>query len=225
MRRRTICMVLSIGSLAAVHCKPSEPAQPPAPPAAKVAQVETAPAAAPVPLQPPTQAFVAPQAWVSRKPGKNTPIEPPDLDQETWRVLVTQNKPLQRKTPLWQALPAREMVELNMPEGVGFRCVVQPVRVTTLADDFNYKLKGWGLTRSLLCSSDQWQSWNEYVYSGLVQPDGTRVFPDEVGALLREQAPDQSVRHTFAMMRSDKEKRQATYGAPQILTGMKVDED
>lgn len=225
MRRRTLHLVLAVGSLAAIHCK-SEPAAPPAAPAAKVEPIASAPvAAAPAPLKPPSAAFVAPEAWVSRKPGAKLTVEPPDLDQETWRVLVTQNKPLQRKTPLWQSLPARETVELSMPEGVGFRCIVQPVRVSSLADDFNYKLKGWGLTRSMLCSSDDWHSWNEYVYSGIIEADGKRTFPDEIGALLREQAPDQSVRHTFAMIRSDKEKRQATYGKPQIVADMKVDED
>jgi hypothetical protein len=138
---------------------------------------------------------------------------------------VSQNQPLQKKTPLWQPLPAPQTVELAMPEGSGFRCIVTPLQVAAEANDFGTKLKAWLLTRYLRCSSDGWRHWTEYGYRVKVLPDGSRTEEGEAGALLRELSADQTVLHSFVHLRSDKERREATTGPPQILPGVAVDED
>ena len=201
-------------------------------PSAAPAPVEpTAPAAAPVQAaapqpkyEPPREEFKAPVAWQSRKPGI-PPIEPPDVEAEVWRVFVTQNQPLQIKTPKWQTLPPRENVEVAMPEGNGFRCVVSPLSVAIDANDFNTKLKAWVMKRTLTCSGDDWRSWSEYSHSVRLTGDGKREMLAVPEALLRERMPDQSIKQTFVLLRSDKEVREATFGPPRIVPGRVVDED
>jgi hypothetical protein len=183
-----------------------------------------APAPTPAPAhEPPKFEFVAPRAWQSKKQGSE-PIAPPDLSLETWRVLVNQQQPIQIKTPHWQPLPAKETVELSMPDGSGFRCIVPPLVVTADANDFGTKLKAWLLTRSFICSGDGFRTWTEYEHRVRVLPDGSREEPvADTGALLRERGTDQVVRHTFVLLRTTPERREATTGPPKILPGVAVD--
>jgi hypothetical protein len=167
-------------------------------------------------------AFVAPQPWQAKREGA-APIAPPEL--ETWRVLVNQNQPPQIKTPRWQSLPPTETVELAMPAGSGFRCVITPLQVAADANEFGTKLKAWLLTRHLLCSGDDFRHWTEYVHPVRVLPDGARETPPESGALLRERDGDDAVRHTYVLLRSDTQTGEPTTGPPRILPGVVVDDD
>jgi hypothetical protein len=171
---------------------------------------------------PPAVAFVAPSPWQSKRDGV-PPIDPPPLP--TWRVLVTQNEPLQAKTPLWQRLPPAETIELAMPPQSGFRCVVTPLQVTAEANDFGTKLKGWLLARSLLCSSDGFRAWTEHVHSVALAAEGSPPEASQSGILLRERDAAAGVRQTNLLVRTDEEVRAATTGPPRILPGVKVDVD
>ena len=173
--------------------------------------------------EPPVFAFVAPKPWQSSREG-STPLAPPDLSLETWRVLVSQTKPIQIKTPLWQSLPASQSVELSMPEGSGFRCVVTPLEVKAQANDFGTKLVAWSMLRRFVCSADGFRSWTEYQHEVRLRPDGTREDSPETGALLRERNGAQVV-ETYALMRTTPERREATTGPPQITTGKAIDPD
>jgi hypothetical protein len=165
----------------------------------------------------PTYAFEAPKPWQSRHPGI-PPVEPPDMTKEIWRVLVTQDQPLQRKTPLWQQLPAAETVELQMPEGSSYRCIVPPLDVTNEANMFETKLKLWRLSRSFLCSNDDFHSWNETILRVNIAADGSREYSQGAGLLLRERVSGDDTPHKmFVLMRPDKERREATVGPPQII--------
>jgi hypothetical protein len=218
--------------LALAHC--GSRAEPPAPPQPKAAPIETATAppsaaapaapAAATRLRPPQVPFKQPEPWQSRKKDQ-PPIPPPDVDQEVWRAFVNQNQPIQIKTPVWQLLPPKETVELAMPAVSKFACAVGPLSVVSDANDFNTKLKGWVLTRPLYCSDDGWHSWTEYGHGVKIGADGTRQMLDVPQALLREREADSSVRETYVLLRSDKERREATTGPPRVVPGMEVDED
>jgi hypothetical protein len=204
---------------AAAHTKPADK-QPLVAASAQATQTSAATPAA----RPPSFTFVAPQAWRSRKPGV-APIEAPDLAQETWRALVTQSQPLQKKTPHWQALPAAQTVELQMQEASAFRCVVSPAEIRPDANTWGNKLKAWEISRSMLCSSDGWHSWTEAIHH-VRRPVGAERPPEaSTGLLLREQESDGSVRQSFVVIRSDKEQREATTGPPRVLPGVAVDDD
>ena len=240
-------MLISAAALAVVSCKGSAerstPARAPSVPASKVPAPAalTAPAPLPAELAAPRVAFVAAQAWHSRM-GKPVAIDPPALANETWRVFVNQNQPIQLATPRWLPLPAQDNVEPAMPPGSRFRCLVTPLQIATDANDFGTKLKAWVLTRTLRCSVDGWHSWTEYPHTVRVAPDGTRTVVAAAEALLRQrdnEAPPrsagavppgdasgaQSVRETYVLVRADKEHREATTGPPRILPGVPVDED
>jgi hypothetical protein len=216
-----------LGQLALVHCgSRAERAAPPsaAAPTNLVAAPRPAVAEASAAHRPPSIPFVAPQAWHSKR-ADQAPVAPPDLGLETWRALVTQNQPLQVQTPLWQPLAAEQTVELTMPAGSRFRCVVTPLQVKAGANPFGTKLKYWSLARSLLCSPDGFRSWTEYPYSGHLMADGSRDLPAKSIAWLREWDADQHERQTFVIMRSDKENREATTGPPRIVTNVPLEED
>jgi hypothetical protein len=217
--RSLLVHVAWLGTLALIGCKPAETRDPAAAPNGL-----TAAPAQRAALQPPRFEFVAPGPWQA-KYGKSPPVPPPDLSLETWRVLVTQNAPLQKETPLWQPLPADRTVELEMPPGSRWSCSSSPIVVDTQADDFNTKLSAWTLTRTFRCSSDAWQTWSEYLHQTRVLPDGSHEMGPEAGALLRERAADQSEIHTFVLLRSDEEQRAATTGPPKIVPGLHVDDD
>jgi hypothetical protein len=238
-RTRGAAAAFSLGcclSVAVVACgRGREPVAPASAPSATV-QAERTPLAnanASVnvdaePLPAPHVPFVAPQPWRSQNAPKVTTVAPPDLAAETWRALVTQNRPLQAPTPRWQALPAADNVELAMQPGVRFRCLVTAVDVAPEADDFNRKLKAWVLTRKLRCSGDGWRSWTEYPHRVRLVKDGTREATVVAEALLREHdsAPAaEGARETEVLIRDDKEQRAASVGPPRILPGVKVDED
>ncbi len=171
---------------------------------------------------PPEVAFVAAQPWQSTREGSE-PIAPPPL--ETWRVLVNQHQPHQIETPRWQPLPPRDTVELKMPPGSGFRCVVTPLQVKADANDFGTKLKAWVMTRNLLCSGDGFRRWTEHGHAVRLAPDGTRETIAPAAALLRERDAGPVVRHSYVVVRADEENRQATTGPPRILPGVAVDDD
>jgi hypothetical protein len=220
---RLALALATCAALPALSCqKPREPPPPSAATApAALAKAEPTP---PPALRPPEVLFVAPTPWQSRKPN-TPPVPPPDIDAEVWRAFVTQNEPLQIKTPRWQSLPPRETVEVAMPAISKFRCVVTPLSVVSDANDFNTKLKAWVMTRQLLCSNDGWHSWTEYSHTARIPTDGEREMQLVPQALLREREPDQSIRQTFVLLRSDKEQLEATTGPPRILPGVKVDDD
>jgi len=213
-------LTIAVAACASLGCQKS--AEPPPPSAAQPsALTKTEPAPS---LRPPEFPFVAPAPWQSRK--KDAPaIPPPDVDAEVWRAFVTQNEPLQIKTPRWQALAPRETVEVAMPTVSKYRCVVTPLSIVTEANDFGTKLKAWVMTRRLLCSNDGWQSWTEYSHTARLPTEGEREMESVPQAFIREREPDQSVRQTFVLLRSDKEQLEATTGPPRILPGVRVDED
>jgi hypothetical protein len=171
---------------------------------------------------PPHAAFVAPASW---RPtwGDGPAVAPPDLDAETWRAFVNQYEPIQRDTPTWQLLPARETVALKMPEGSRHRCIVSPLEVSAQADDFGAKLEHWLMVRTVTCSADGFSTWSSYPHRVAVSPDGTRRVLAHSDALLQERvAGGDGVREMYVVFRSDKEVRSASLGAPRILEGVEV---
>jgi hypothetical protein len=219
--QRALWLVLA--TLALIACG-SEPASAPGHAERAPARLSAAPAAkdSQPSSGPPAAAFAAPKPWQSTRDGA-APIDPPALP--TWRVLVTQNQPLQATTPLWQRLPPADTVELAMPEQSGFRCVVTPLQVTAEANDFGTKLKAWLLARSVLCSSDGFRGWTEHVHTVALAADGSAPEASQSGLLLRERDVAAGVRQTNLLLRTDEEVRAATTGPPRILPGVKVDED
>ena len=214
---RNLCWGL-LGQLALLGCGPRTDTAGAAP-SAKQGSSGAKPAA-----KPPTFTFAAPQAWRSKRDGV-APIAAPDLARETWRALVNQNAPIQAKTPHWQALPAGETVELQMPPESRFRCVVSPLEVTTQANILGTELKAWLFARRVLCSSDDWRTWTESTHRVRERIGAGREAGEDAGLLLREQQPDGRVRETYVLLRSDPEKREATLGPPHVLPGVEVDED
>jgi hypothetical protein len=193
------------------------------------------PAAAPsnieVPATPQVQATVQPLKFEFKEPkaftsadGSKT-VAPPDLDAETWRVMVNQNEPMQYKNPLWQALAARETVELQMTPGWKYRCIVPPLEVTPQANEWGTDLSAWLYKRTLLCSNDDFKSWSEAVLNVRQSVKGKRKVGPDAGILLRERADDGSIKQMFVVMRSDKENKLPTYGPPQVIAGRKVGDD
>ncbi|MET0387001.1 MAG: hypothetical protein ABW321_13630 [Polyangiales bacterium] len=186
---------------------------------------EAAPFRQPLAAGDPTFTFQAPQTWRSVRPDAPA-VEPPDLAEETWRVLVSQNKPIQRKTPTWQPLPAADTVELQMPEQSGFRCLVAPLVVRSEANTFGTAFKAWVMTRNVLCSSDGFRTWNETGLQVELAADGGRRIGPEAGLLLRERvAGEAAPREMFVLLRSDREQREASLGPPRILENRQVDVD
>jgi hypothetical protein len=207
-----------IGALVAVGCgSHGDVAKPPAPAAQHGDSAQRA-------SKPPSFTFVAPVAWRSRRAGA-PPIEPPDLAQETWSVLVNQNAPIQAKTPHWQALPAGETVELEMPAASHFRCIAAPLQVSAQANVLGTELKAWRFERHVLCSSDGWRSWSEAVHRVRVPIGGERVVGEDAGLLLREQDAAGGVRQTYVLLRSGPQHHDATTGPPQVLDGVAVEEE
>lgn len=203
-----LCAAVLLALVACDRQKASAPA--PAAPA------EAAPPQVAVAVQPLVFKFDEPQPWKARV--GDTTVPPPDLEAETWRVLVSQREPLQRKTPRWQSLPARETVELAMPPGAKFRCMVAPLSVTSEGDDFGKSLEAWHLKRSFHCSADGFMTWTETVLQVRLDADGSRkIIGPDAGILLRQREPDGSVRESFVLMRSDKEKIHATTGPPKFI--------
>jgi hypothetical protein len=174
--------------------------------------------------KPPSFTFAPPTAWHSRRAGAPA-VEPPDLARETWSVLVNQNAPLQAKTPHWQALPAGETVELQMPEASSFRCIAAPLQVSSHANVLGTELKAWLFERHVLCSSDGWRSWSEAVHRVRVPIGGERVVGEDAGLLLREQDATGRVRQTYVLLRSAAQSHDATTGPPQVLDGVAVEEE
>jgi hypothetical protein len=208
MDRLKLTAACLAASLAACGTRP-EPA--PAPAAEPAPQALSKPEV----LAPPRGEFVPPKTWTPTF-GKAAPIEPPDVDQEVWRVLVTQTQPLQRKTPLWQSLPPRENVEIAMQPDSKYRCVVLPLEIKAAPDEMNTKLEAWHMTRTFLCSPDGWHTWTEHSHRDVVPVDDERDRGDDTGVLLRERDGDQ-IKYSFVMLRTDKEKREATTGPPRVI--------
>jgi hypothetical protein len=138
---------------------------------------------------------------------------------------VNQYSPHQIKTPKWQPLPAREVVELAMPPGSTFRCMATALEVKTDANTFGTELRAWLLSRSILCSSDGFRSWTQYPHRVRLSTDGARTVDFQSDGLLRERASDGTVRNTLVVMRSDAEPREASPGPPRILPGVEVASD
>lgn len=191
------------------------------------------PKAAPEPPAPAAPVAAAPQKlvfpfrevepWKSHDGAKV--VQPPDLEAETWRVMVNQTEPMQRKNPWWQPVKARETVELEMPPGSKFRCMVPPLNVAPEPDEYASDLEAWQFKRSFLCSNDDFRTWSETQLRVRLSAKGTRKVGPEAGILLRERADDGKVHEMFVMMRSDKEKTTAEVGPPRIIATKKVDDD
>jgi hypothetical protein len=167
---------------------------------------------------------VPPRPWHSKKPDAPA-VAPPDLTVETWRAFASQTEPLQRKTPRWQTLDAQRTVELEMPQGSAYRCLVTPLRVEAKANTWGTKLMAWAMERTLMCSSDDYRTWIESTLRVRVRADGTRDVGPDAGAVLRSRIGGAGVRQMFVLMRSDKERREATFGPPQVVSGLVGDND
>lgn len=189
----------------------------PAPEPAKLEQQLEAPPA------PPTFTFKAPEPWKSRD--GSVVVQPPDLEAETWRIMVNQTEPMQRKNPWWEPLPASKTVELEMAPGAKWRCMVAPLVVEPLTDEDEEELLAWQLKRNFLCSSDDYRTWNETQLRVRVSLKGKRKVGPEAGIMLRQRADDGKVIETFVLMRSDKDTTGPTYGPPRILPTQKTDDD
>ncbi|HET8939308.1 MAG TPA: hypothetical protein VFN67_37945 [Polyangiales bacterium] len=203
-----LCGVVLLSS--ACGQKAPEPPPPPAP------QVQAAP-------QPLVFAFNEPAPWKSQDGSKV--VQPPDLEAETWRVMVNQTEPMQRKNPWWQPVKARETVELEMPPGSKFRCRVPPLNIAAEPDEYGSDLEAWQFKRSFLCSNDEFRTWTETQLRVRQSTKGKRKVGPEAGILLRERADDGKVHETFVMMRSDKEKTTAEIGPPKIIEKQKDEDD
>jgi hypothetical protein len=207
----------AVAALAAAACGPKAEPEPPRAPSPAAPEVQAAP-------QPLVFGFKDPGPWKSYDGTKS--VELPDLAAETWRVMVNQTEPMQKKNPWWQPLPARDTVELEMPPGSKFRCMVPPLDVKAKPNEYGSDLEAWMFKRSFLCSNDGFRTWSETQLQVRQSVKGKRkVVPDDAGILLRERGDDGVVRELYVLMRSDKEKTTPTYGPPQIIPGRKVDDD
>jgi hypothetical protein len=175
-------------------------------------------------ITPPAFTFTPPQPWHSKR-ASAPPVDAPDLTHEAWRALVNQNAPIQAKTPHWQALPAGETVELQMPPDSRFRCIAPPLEVTPQTNTLRTELKAWRMARRVLCSSDGWHSWTESTLRVRQVVAGEREIGDDAGLLLREQDTGGRVRQTFVLLRSEPEQREASTGPPRVVLGLKLDDD
>ena len=207
--------VLSAAVLLSSACG-EKAAPPPAPEPAK----EAAPL---VQQQPPVFTWKAPEPWKSRDGSKVVP--PPDLEAETWRIMVNQNEPMQRKNPWWQPLPASKTVELEMAPGAKFRCMVAPLVVEAEPDEDQEELLAWQLKRNFLCSSDDYRTWAETQLRVRVSTQGKRKVGPDAGILLRQRGDDGKVIETFVVMRSDKDTSGPTYGPPKVLAEKKSEDE
>lgn len=194
----------------------------------KAAEPKPEPAATPAPEvqaapQPLTFEFKAPEPFKSRDGSKVVP--PPDLEAETWRIMVNQTEPMQRKNPWWQPLPADKTVELEMAPGAKFRCMVPPLNVEPEPDEDQAELEAWLLKRSFLCSSDEFRTWTETQLRVRISAKGNRKVGPEAGLLLRQRGDDGKTIETFVIMRSDKDKSGPTYGPPRIVPSPKAEEE
>jgi hypothetical protein len=205
-------------ALLALACGGSErserPAAPPEPARAAVAKPELAAPAVP---------YVAPEPFRSSKDPADV-VAPPDPAGETWRVLSNRAKPIQTKTPRWRPLPARQTVPVEIQAQTRYRCVVTPLQVTPVTDDFKTELKAWFMRRDLLCSSDGWHSWTEHPHTVRVEADGTRKTLLRGEVLLRERGAGLDAWETVVMMRDDDERRAATTGPPRVVPDAPLDD-
>lgn len=188
---------------------------------ARHADVASVAPAAARPASLPVGTFRAPSPW---KPsfGDGAAVQPPDVAKETWRAFVNQAEPMQKQTPTWQAVPAKEVVTLAMPKDSRFRCFVNPLEILPETNDYGTKLEAWLLKRELVCSSDDFATWTSYPHRVLLSPDGQREVTLEAEALLREQGQGGEQRATYVLFRSDQESREASPGGPRVLPGVPV---
>jgi hypothetical protein len=114
----------------------------------------------PAPQPRPVEAFQAGE-W---KSPKGEVFRPPQVASETWRVKVMQEIPRQKKNPRWRTLKIDEAVDLEMPPGTRYRCLVNPVRFRPWEDEISSKVIKWDLIRSVRCSSDGWRTYSELVH-------------------------------------------------------------
>ena len=191
---------------------PQPGAAPSQPSAVTQQQLQEKPPAAAPGQAPPNVPFVAPTAWRS---SKGEVVAPPDPAQEQWRVFVNQQRPMQRKTPVWRPLAAAESAVVQMPEVSSYRCIVTPLQIAAEHNDFNTKLLGWTLQRDLLCSADQWRSWTVHPHKVRILPDGTRKTTMAGEVLFSERDPDQQVRETFVLLRDVPERLEAAQDSPE----------
>lgn len=207
------CLSVAVVFGAACGPKPVEPTVEPV----------AAPAALEQPAPPPPEfTWKAPEPFKSRDGSKVVP--PPDLEAETWRIMVNQTEPMQRKNPWWQPLPASKTVVLEMAPGAKFRCMVAPLQVEAEPDEDQEELLAWQLKRNFLCSSDEYRTWTETQLRVRLAADGSRKVGPDAGVLLRQRADDGKVVETFVVMRSEKDTSGPTYGPPKILPQKKGDD-
>jgi hypothetical protein len=176
------------------------------------------PSAAEPPAPPlPVSAFVAPEPWKPTR-GDAPPVPPPALSELTWYVLIDQYEPHQKATPVWQPLAADQTVEIAMPPGSHQRCIAPPLHIEPQADEMERQLEAWFLARDVLCSSDGFRTWNAYPHRVRLHRDGKRELDYRSDGWLRERASDGSIVNTVVSLRSERPRREATVGPPQVLT-------
>lgn len=177
------------------------------------AQLPIAPFAPPLPFRP-----------RDLQGGGTELVAPPDLAQETWRIFVERDEPLQRPTPRWQALPANRAVEVAMPAPSAFECHVTPAEVTPVTNDYGTELRGWTILRSLLCSRDGFASWTQHPHRLRIDRNGERRVEIATHAYLRERV-DEATHAIRIILRSDARRRSARTGPPQIVARTVPDDD
>lgn len=115
---------------------------------------------APAPQPKPVEVY-KPGEW---KSPQGTVFTPPEVAKETWRVMVVQTVPRQNKNPRWKKLQIDEAVDLEMPPGTRFRCLVNPVRFRPWENEIASHVIKWDLIREIRCSNDGWNTYTELVH-------------------------------------------------------------
>jgi hypothetical protein len=122
------------------------------------------------PRKAPIEAYVAPEF----KNFKGAVFHPPEAAKHPWRVMMKQEKPRPKKNPVFRVVKAEEGVEIEMPAGSRFRCVVNPVDYKVMLEEIPLEPEGWTLMRTVRCSSDGWQTWSQAVIAQYIKQDGTK---------------------------------------------------
>jgi hypothetical protein len=138
-----------------------------------------------------------------RKPGAPA-VHPPAAALQPWRVWVNQERPRQKKNPHWRTIPGKAAVELAMPDGP-YRCLVNPVAVFGKADE-DASVSHWTATRTLRCSSDEWQTFTEARRQFGVTPAGEITVVDEPAELRLHGVVDGKSWETVLVLRADAKK-------------------
>jgi len=124
----------------------------------------------PPPLKAPIEAFKDP-VW---KNFKGEAFHAPESSLRPWRAMAFQEVPRPKKNPRWRTIAVHEAVELEMPKGSRFRCLVNPAEVHVQEGEMPTKPAGWRVIRAVRCSSDGWRTSSQAAMSVSYGLDGAQ---------------------------------------------------